>query len=136
MEGARDFPRTAHHKRIYRPTSSDDIQTNIVLADYYVVDEGVQPHHTLVLLSLLSISALIFSSIVIFWLCLVEREMSINLSLKMKSLKGITVISTSKAADFSNKLFSKKTMVNSAQTLNSIHTNDNPGCQTPPKSRL
>jgi hypothetical protein len=67
MEGARDFPRTAHHKRIYRPTSSDDIQTNIVvLADYYVVDEGVQPHHTLVLLSLLSISALIFSSIVIF----------------------------------------------------------------------
>jgi hypothetical protein len=62
--------------------------------------------------------------------------MSINLSLKMKSLKGITVISTSKATDFSNKLFSKKTMVNSAQTLNSIHTNDNPGCQTPSKSRL
>jgi hypothetical protein len=26
---------------------SEDIQTNVVvLADYYVVDEGVQPHHT------------------------------------------------------------------------------------------
>jgi hypothetical protein len=54
----------------------------------------------------------------------------------MKSFKGMTVISTSEAADFSNKLFSRKTMMNSAQSLNSIHTNDNPDCQTPPKRQI
>ena len=40
----------------------------------------------------------------------------------MKSLKGITVISKSNEADFSNKLLSKTTKVNSEQSLNSIHT--------------
>jgi hypothetical protein len=52
--------------------------------------------------------------------------------MKMKSLKGITVISKSNEADFSNKLISKTTNVNSEQSLNSIHTSPNPGCQTPP----
>jgi hypothetical protein len=54
----------------------------------------------------------------------------------MKSFKGMTVISTSEAADFSNKLFSRKTMMNSAQSLNSIHTDDNTDCQTPPKRQI
>jgi hypothetical protein len=52
----------------------------------------------------------------------------------MKSLKGITVISKFDEADFSNKLISKTTKVNSEQSLNSIHTSPNPSCQTPPTS--
>jgi hypothetical protein len=67
MEGVRGFPKTAHYRRIYRPTSSEE-------ADYYVVDEGVQPHQSHPSLPPLNFYP-VFSVHDICLLCLIECEM-------------------------------------------------------------